>query len=129
MSSMATFPLARRPAELPAPCWAGVARKPSLNGSVLRNVSRSSPAVVKQESLKSCVDCAFVSVSGEQSLRAKLYHQWAAGHLSPAPTEMGTMPADLSVATSSFSSSRVVGGAVIPACANRSLLYQKPSMP
>ena len=32
MSSMAALWLASRPAELPAPCWAEVVRKPSLNG-------------------------------------------------------------------------------------------------
>src|SRR5258705_4947059 len=50
MSSMAALPFATRPAELVAPCWAGVARKPSLNGSVLRKACRSLPAFVKHAS-------------------------------------------------------------------------------
>src|SRR5919206_2812130 len=50
-SSMAAFPLATRPAELPAPCCAGVPRKPFWNGFVSIKALRSSPAFVKHGSL------------------------------------------------------------------------------
>src|ERR1700742_5006068 len=46
-SSIAALPLATMPAELPAPCWAGVPRKPAWNGLVFRNARVSSPALVK----------------------------------------------------------------------------------
>ena len=39
------------------------------------------------------------------------------------------IPASFSVWTSSRNSSQVAGGAVIPACSNRSLLYQNPTIP
>src|SRR5674476_224847 len=41
MSSIAALWFATRPAELPAPCWAAVVRKPLLNGLVAANVARS----------------------------------------------------------------------------------------
>jgi hypothetical protein len=71
---------------------------------------------------------ALASAEAGHSRTAKLYHQCPAGHLSPAPRAIGVMLAALSLATSAFSSSSVVGGALIPALLNRSLLYQKPSM-
>src|SRR4051812_17100292 len=43
-SSIAALPLAMRPAELPAPCCAGVPRNASWKGLVSRNFLRSSPA-------------------------------------------------------------------------------------
>src|SRR5829696_4043491 len=52
ISSMLALWLATRPAELPAPCWAEVVRKPSLNGFVSAKALRSSPAFVQQGSLK-----------------------------------------------------------------------------
>ncbi len=39
------------------------------------------------------------------------------------------MPASLSFFTAARYSSQVAGGAVMPACSNSSLLYQKPIMP
>ena len=39
------------------------------------------------------------------------------------------MPAALSLSTAARNSSHVAGGAVMPACVNRSLLYQMPTMP
>ena len=42
---------------------------------------------------------------------------------------IGVMPLALSVPTSSSSSAQVAGGALIPASAKRSLLYQKPTSP
>ncbi len=72
---------------------------------------------------------AFFSVSTEQARSAKLYHQCAAGHLSPAPRAIGMTLMALSLVTAALSSSKVVGGAEMPAFANMSLLYQMPSMP
>jgi hypothetical protein len=40
------------PAELPAPCWDEVPRKPVWNGLVLRKAARPVLAVAKQEALK-----------------------------------------------------------------------------
>src|SRR5450432_502596 len=50
-SSIAALPLATRPAELPAPCWAGVARKPVLKGFASSSFFRSSPALTKHGSV------------------------------------------------------------------------------
>ena len=41
MSSMAALWFATRPADEPAPCWADVVRKPSLNGLVAAKACRS----------------------------------------------------------------------------------------
>jgi hypothetical protein len=62
-SSMAALPLASRPAELPAPCWAGVARKPFWNGLASMSCSSMSPALVQQGSskLKSVADFCITS--------------------------------------------------------------------
>src|SRR5215218_1125224 len=89
MSSMAALPLASRPAELVAPSWPGVARKFGWNGLTPMKVFVSSPALTKHLSVKSCFVPAFASVAAEHSRTAKLYHQCAAGHLSPAPTAIG----------------------------------------
>src|SRR5690348_18471040 len=129
MSSIAALPLASRPAELPAPVWPDVARKLGWNGVVPRNVLTSWPALTKHGSSKFCLVEAFFNASAEHSRTAKLYHQCPAGHLSPAPRAIGVMLAALSLVTAAFKSSRLAGGAVMPALVNRSLLYQKPSMP
>ena len=73
MSSMAASPFATRPAELPAPCWAGVPRKPSLNGSMPMNSWSCSPASTKHGSSKTRSAWAACSVSGEQDCSAKWY--------------------------------------------------------
>jgi hypothetical protein len=56
-------------------------------------------------------------------------HKCMPGHLSPSPRAIGVMPAAFSFCTSSRNSVQVAGGASMPAWANRSLLYQKPTMP
>src|SRR3954447_5855220 len=58
-SSMATLPFASRPAELDAPVWAGVARKPSLNGFASSSFCRVTPAWTQHGSLKLCVTIVF----------------------------------------------------------------------
>src|SRR5215468_9895882 len=127
MSSIAALPLATRPAELSAPFWPGVARKFGWYGLVALNVCRSWPALTKHASSKVCVLPAFASAEAEHSRSAKLYHQCAAGHLSPAPTATGILLTALILAMSAFSSSMVLGVPVMPAWVNMSLLYQKPS--
>ena len=72
MSSIAAWWLATRPAELPAPCWALVVRKPSLNGWVAAKSFRSSAAFSQQPSLKSLVSPVFSMVWALHSRRAKL---------------------------------------------------------
>ena len=57
---------------------------------------------------------------------------WRARNHPPIPAiarAIGTTSIALSFVTASLSSSNVVGGAVMPARANMSLLYQMPSMP
>src|SRR4051794_934242 len=70
-SSIAALPLATRPAELPAPCCAGVPRNPVWNGCVARKFLRSCPALVQQgsSSLTAFTDC--LSTSTEHSRTAK----------------------------------------------------------
>src|SRR3954471_5383241 len=51
-SSIAALPLPIRPAELPAPCCAGVPRKPSWNGSAAISCCVCSPARSQHLSLK-----------------------------------------------------------------------------
>ena len=51
------------PAELPAPCCAGVPRKPSWNGFASRSCCVSVPALVQHGSLKSRLTAAFCSVA------------------------------------------------------------------
>ena len=70
-SSIAALPLATRPAELPAPCWAGVPRKPVWNGLVAMNVLRSSPALMKHGSLRLIAFIAAFSTLVEHSRTAK----------------------------------------------------------
>src|SRR3954469_10367679 len=60
-SSMAALPLPIRPAELPAPCWAGVPRKPRWNGSTPSSCLTASPAFTQQESVKLYVTADFCS--------------------------------------------------------------------
>ena len=52
MSSIAALWLATRPAELPAPCWAEVVRKPLLNGLVAAKLWTSWPAFSQHGSSK-----------------------------------------------------------------------------
>src|SRR5262249_5159817 len=116
MSSIPALPLASRPAELPAPCCPGVARKSGWNGLGLTKVFVSSPAFTKHASVKSCFLAALDSAVAEHSCTAKLYQKCAAGHLSPAPTATGAeTPLCLSLAMAAFSSSIVVGVEVMPA--------------
>src|SRR3954466_2183856 len=70
-SSIAALPLATRPAELPAPCWAGVPANPVWNGCVARKFLRSCPAFVQHgsSSLTAFTDC--LSTSVEHSRTAK----------------------------------------------------------
>ena len=130
MSSIAALPLASRPAELVGAVLARRGEEVRAGTAWCRGTPcRSSPALTKHGSSKFCSAAAFFSASGEQSRSAKLYHQCAAGHLSPAPTAIGMTSSALSLATRRSARPCVVGGAVMPACVNRSLLYQKPSMP
>jgi hypothetical protein len=68
---MPALPLAIRPAELPAPCWAEVVRKPSLKGLVSAKALRSSPALVQQGSPKFLSLAAASSEAWLQARRAK----------------------------------------------------------
>lgn len=70
-SSIAALPLATRPAELPAPCWAAVPANPVWNGCVARKFFRSCPAFVQHgsSSLIAFTDC--LSTSTEHSRTAK----------------------------------------------------------
>src|SRR5688572_23177029 len=129
MSSIAALPLASRPFALVGSAWPGVAMKLGWNGLVSMKALRSWPAFTKHGSSKTRSTDAFFKVSTEQARSPKLYHQCAAGHLSPAPTAIGTTLIALSLTTASFSSANVVGGAAMPACVNSCLLYQTPSMP
>src|SRR3954451_16200131 len=72
ISSIAALWFASRPAELPAPCRAEVVRNPALNGCVLLNASRSSPAFVQQLSSNFSDLADFSSVDSLHSRRAKL---------------------------------------------------------
>jgi hypothetical protein len=47
----------------------------------------------------------------------------------PAPTEIGATSIALSFSVASTSSGSVAGVPAMPACSNRSLLYQMPVMP
>ena len=62
-SSIAALPLPIMPAELDAPCCAGVARNPSWNGFASRSCCVSVPAFVQHASLKSRLTAAFCSVA------------------------------------------------------------------
>ena len=127
-SSMAALPLATMPAELPAPCWDAVPRKPGWNGLVFMNAWRSAPALRKHGLLTLIAFIAACATAVEQSRSAKYSHQNASGQRSLLPTAIGTMCAALSLATSALSSVMLVGGLAMPALVNRSLRYQKPTM-
>src|SRR3954447_25045712 len=88
-SSIAACPFATMPAELPAPCCAGVPRKPCWNGFVSRNLCMSSLALAKQPSLRSWFFIAVLSVSVEHSRSAKYSHQNASGQRSLPPMAIG----------------------------------------
>jgi hypothetical protein len=94
---------------------------------VARNDVRSEVALVKHEAPRLTPDIADVTVELEHSRMAKYSHQKASGQLSPDPTATGVMPLALSLALSDSSWGIVVGVDVMPACANRSLRYQKPT--
>ena len=103
-------------------------RKPAWNGCVFMNVVRSLLALVKQEldRLTARIDDLRVAVG--HSRMAKYSHQNASGHLSLLPTAIGTIWAAFSLVTSASSSGTVAGGLLMPALANRSLRYQKPTV-
>ena len=71
MSSIAALWLATRPAELPAPCWAEVVRKPLLNGLVAAKSWRSWPAFSQQGSSKDSDSAVSVTVAELHSRSAK----------------------------------------------------------
>ena len=62
-SSMAALPLPIMPAELVAPCCAGVARNPSWNGFASSSCFVSVPAFVQHAFVKSRLTAAFCSVA------------------------------------------------------------------
>jgi hypothetical protein len=70
-SSIAALPLASRPAELPAPCWAGVARKPFWNGWASISFCVFCPALTKHGSSILSSERLDFSVSSEHSRIAK----------------------------------------------------------
>src|SRR5688572_22253378 len=107
----------------------GALRKPAWNGSRATSSSTFSPAPITAGTLKSLLAAMpfMASAPPRRTIRYE-YQKWA-GHLSPAPTATGVMPASLSVWIVSSRPVQVVGGSVIPASANRSLLYQNPTMP
>ncbi len=127
-SSIAALPLATMPAELPAPTWAGVPRNPDWKGLVAMKVWSWLPACTKHGADRFTPFIAVLRVAVGHSRRAKYSHQNASGHLSLLPTAMGTMCAAFSFASSDSSAASVVGGVVIPAFANRSFRYQKPTV-
>src|SRR5216683_1048453 len=79
-SSIAALPFATMPAELPAPCWAGVLREAVWNGLVFMKEVRSVPAFVKHGWFMSIELMACWRVAVEHSLMAKYSHQNASGH-------------------------------------------------
>src|SRR5713226_4117825 len=127
-SSIAALPLPTMPAELPAPVWAAVPRKPLWNGWVLMKAVRSLPAFMKHGALRLTAFIELCRTGVEHSRTAKYSHQNASGHLSLLPTAIGTMPAAFSFLMSAVKSVMVAGGVVMPALANRSLRYQKPTV-
>ena len=88
-SSITALPEATRPAELPAPCWAEVPRKPVWKGLVFRNAARSVLAWPKQEAPKFSLVMAEATVACGQSRSAKYSHQKASGQRSLLPTAIG----------------------------------------
>ena len=95
-------------------------RKPSWNGSMATSSATCSPAPTTAGTLKllSAAIWFITSAPPRRTIRYE-YQKWA-GHLSPAPTAIGVMPASFSVWTSSSSSLHVAGGASMPACSKRS---------
>src|ERR1700678_3619895 len=88
-SSIAALPDATRPAELPAPCWEEVPRKPAWNGLVFRNAARLLLAWPKQAAPKFWLLMAELTADCEQSRSAKYSHQKASGQRSLLPTAIG----------------------------------------
>src|SRR3984885_8075308 len=88
-SSIAALPDATRPAELPAPCWEEVPRKPVWNGLVFRNADRLVLAWPKHEAPKLSLLMAELTVACGQSRSAKYSHQNASGQRSLLPTAIG----------------------------------------
>ena len=82
---------------------------------------------MKHAALRLTLDMAWVMVACEHSRMAKYSHQKASGQPSLDPTVIGVMPCARSAVSSDSSSGMVVGGDLMPACANRVLLYQKPT--
>src|SRR6478735_72969 len=125
--SIAAPPLAIVPdspsgASQPAP------RNPAWNGSSATRSPTFSPASTTAGTLKLLSAAIwFIASAPPRRIMRYEYQKWA-GHLSPAPTAIGVIPASFRVCTSASSSSQVSGGALIPACAKRSLLYQTPTM-
>src|SRR5262245_29513465 len=70
-SSIAALPLPSSPAELVAPCWAGVARKPGWNGCMSISCCVYVPAFSQHGSEKLYVTADFCIVALLQSLVAK----------------------------------------------------------
>src|SRR3954467_5051980 len=114
-SSIATLPLASRPAELPAPVCAGVARNPSLNGFASSSFFRYSPALTQHWSLKLCETIVFWTTVLLQILTASVCQETASGPLSCPPTESGVMPAAFSFAMSAMNAVQFVGPPLMPA--------------
>src|ERR1700728_1538539 len=88
-SSIAALPDATMPAELPAPCWEEVPRKPVWNGLVFRKAAMSVLAWPKHEAAKLWLEMAEVTVACGQSRSAKYSHQNASGQRSLLPTAIG----------------------------------------
>src|ERR1700733_13395564 len=126
-SSIAALPLASRPAELPAPVWAWVALNPPWNGLVPMNAVRSLVAWVKHGAVMLTALMEDCRTDSEHSLTAKYSQKNASGQRLPPPSAIGAKPAALSLASSDSSCAIVVGGVVMPALANRSVRYQKPT--
>ena len=99
ISSIAAWPLASMPAELPAPSCAGVARKPSWKGVAASSCWTSWPALTKHGSVMARSVVTASSAAWGHSRVAKLAHQNASGHLSLPPSATGTIPAALSLST------------------------------
>src|ERR1017187_5531309 len=70
-SSMAAWPVETMPAELPAPAWDAVPRKPVWNGLVAMKVLRSWPAFTKHAALTLTALIAAFSVAVEHSRTAR----------------------------------------------------------
>src|ERR1051326_4102182 len=84
-------------------------------------------ALVKHGALRLTPVMACWTVATEHSRTAKYSHQKASGQPSLDPTVIGVMPLARNLASSFTRSVMVAGGVVMPALANRSLRYQKPT--